>query len=197
MITANCQSIFFCPFKAEAAMISAHTKDCRKINSQTWSSNQTMIFTWNGAGFLPMQKFLDCFPVEMLREKRIFLFGSAGSVDDQHKPGQIFTLNKVKFENDLIDLSPVEGLSSIFSLTKDTPILSDILRQNIFEKYGSCLIDQESYHFIKYFEKHEIQTKVIRFVSDTPSFPFKLPFPRVLIERFSREWNTASPSICP
>ena len=189
MITANCHNIFFCPFKAEATMISAHTKDCRKINSQTWSSEKTMIYTWNGAGFLPMQKFLDCFPIEKLREKRIFLFGSAGSVDDQHKPGQIFALNQVKFQNNLIDLCPEEGLPAILSLTKDTPILSGILRQNIFEKYGSCLIDQESFHFIDYFKKREIEAKVIRFVSDTPSFPFKLPFPKVLTDRFSQEWN--------
>jgi len=192
MITESCQSIFFCPFKAEATLISANLSDCRKINSQTWSSGKTMIFTWNGAGFMPMQKFLDCFPMDKLKDKNIFLFGSAGSVDEKHYPGQIFTLNRIKFEENLIELIPAEGLPGIFSLTKDTPVLSEILRQNIFEKYGSCLIDQESFHFIKYFQKHQITAKVIRFVSDTPSFPFRLPFPKVLTENFSREWKAAT-----
>jgi hypothetical protein len=191
MIIANCQSIYFCPFKAEAALIAANLSNCRKINAQTWSANQTMIFTWNGVGFLPMQKFLDCFPVEELREKNIFLFGSAGSVDDNHQPGQIFTLNKIKFENEVFDAKPADGFDSILALTKDSPIMSTILRQNIFEKYGSCLIDQESFHFLDYFKKHEIEARVIRFVSDTPSHPFKLPFSKDLTARFSREWKKA------
>jgi hypothetical protein len=67
------------------------------------------------------------------------------------------------------------------------------LRQNIFEKYGSCLIDQESFHFLEYFEKRQIEAKVIRFVSDTPTHPFKLPFAKDLTARFSQEWKKACP----
>jgi hypothetical protein len=189
MITESCQSVFFCPFKAEATLISANLNDCRRINSQTWSSEKTMIFTWNGAGFLPMQKFLDCFPIDKLREKNIFLFGSAGSVDDSHQPGDIFCLNKVFDEKKCFELNGLGEIPQITALTKDTPVLSDILRQNIFERNGSCLIDQESYHFIEYFKKNLIETRIIRFVSDTPSFPFRLPFAKTLITRFTEKFK--------
>jgi hypothetical protein len=189
MINLNCNKIFFCPFKAEASLLSAHVKDCRKINSQTWSSKQTMIFTWNGAGFLPMQKFLDCFPVDKLKEKDIFLFGSAGSVDDEHQPGDIFALSRVKYKKKFFDLPAIGELPEILSLTSDTPVMSNILRQNIFERHGSCLVDQESFHFVEYFKNHSIEPGIIRFVSDTPSFSFRLPFARALTSRFAENWE--------
>lgn len=189
MLTAKCQRIFFCPFKAEATLLSSQDKNCRRINAQTWSSEQTMIFTWNGAGFLPMQKFLDCFPKEKLEEKELFLFGSAGAVNDTHQPGQIFTINSIKCHDQQVEIDSVEGLTPILALTKDTPVLSTILRQNIFEKHGDCLIDQESFHFVEYFRKLGIKTRIIRFVSDTPSFPFRLPFAKSMTSHFSQEWK--------
>ncbi len=189
MLTSDCKNVFFCPFKAEAELLAANIPDCRKVNSQTWSSEKTMIFTWNGAGFLPMQKFLDCFPIEKLKTKNIFLFGCAGSVDDSHQPGQIFSINQVKFEKESIDLDTVKEINAIIVLTKDAPVQSNILRQNIFEKHGSCLIDMESFHFIKYFNKHLIESKIIRFVSDTPSFQFRLPFAKELTGRFATEYG--------
>lgn len=188
MIDAGCHSIFFCPFKAEAVLLADNLGDCRKINAQTWSAGQTMIFTWNGAGFLPMQKFLDCFAVSELKTRALTLFGSAGAVDDQLHPGQIFAIDQVKCGEKNFELKPTPGLPRATALTKDTPVLSTILRQNIFEKHGSCLIDQESSHFIEYFQRYEIEVRVIRFVSDTPSFPFKLPFPRSLNSRFAADW---------
>lgn len=191
MITADCKTVFFCPFKAEATLLAANLKDCRKINSQTWSAGHTMVFTWNGAGFLPMQKFLDCFPMNELKTRNLTLFGSAGSVDDSHQPGQTFAVKQIKKEDRQIELKTLPGLPTALSLTKDTPVLSSILRQNIFEKHGSCLIDQESFHFFEYFNKHSLEIKVVRFVSDTPSFPFKLPFPRELSTRFSQDWKAA------
>lgn len=189
MLASNCRNVFFCPFAAESELISSQIHDCRKINSQTWASEHSMIFTWNGAGFLPMQKFLDCFPVEKLKSRSIFLFGSAGSVDDSHQPGQIFSISQVRFEAASVDLKPVDGLPQIKTLTKDAPVLSEIMRSNIFKQNGSCLIDQESYHFVDYFKKQQVEPAIIRFVSDTPSFPFRLPFAKELQNRFAQEWN--------
>lgn len=189
MISSECHTVFFCPFKAEAALLAANIKDCRKINAHTWTADKIMIFTWNGAGFLPLQKFLGCFPLEELRTKKIYLFGSAGSLDDKHQPGQIFSIDKVKFESNTTDLPSINGIPSITSMTKSTPVLSSLLRESMFERHGSCLIDQESFHFVEYFKNHLIETSVIRFVSDTPSFDFKLPFPKVLTNRFSMDWK--------
>lgn len=189
MISQNCQTVFFCPFKAEATMIAMQLNDCRRVNSKTWSTERVMIFTWNGAGFLPLHQFLDCFPIEELKSKKIILFGSAGSVDDNHQPGQIFALDKVQFEEKTIELPPIDGLPSILSKTEATPVLSPFLRADMLARHGSCLIDQESFHFVEYFQKHSIKVQVIRFVSDTPSFEFRLPFPKALVNRFSHDWN--------
>lgn len=196
MLSANCSNVFFCPFKQESVLIADQLADCRKINSQTWATEENMIFTWNGAGFLPMQKFLDCFPLEGLKSRQIFLFGSAGSVDDSHQPGQIFSVSRVNLEENSFDLKTTDQLPPIKALTKEAPVLSNILRQNIFKKHGSCLIDMESYHFIEYLKNHEIEAKVIRFVSDTPSFPFKLPFPKELTNRFAQQWKQFNLSDC-
>ncbi len=195
MLTSNCRNVFFCPFAAESELIASQIKDCRKINSQTWAFEESMIFTWNGAGFLPMHKFLDCFPVEKLRTRNIFLFGSAGSVDDSHQPGQIFSVSQIKFEELSLELKPLDSLPQILALTKDSPVHSEILRKNIFKLNGSCLIDQESYHFVDYFKKLQINAAIIRFVSDTPSFPFRIPFVKELKTGFSNEWKRYCSSI--
>ncbi|GAB4272585.1 MAG: hypothetical protein Kow0029_11350 [Candidatus Rifleibacteriota bacterium] len=187
MIKENCKVVFFCPFKAEALLLASQIKDCHKINSKTWINKDVMIFTWNDAGFLPMHKFLSCFPLYELRDKEIVLFGSAGSVDSAHKIGQTFSLDRINHKGKVIWAKTLNEIPAINGLTVEEPVLSSFLRESLKEKHGICLIDLESFHFIDFFNKHEIQAKVLRFVSDTPDCPFRLPFSKVLVNQFNQD----------
>ncbi|MDD3146774.1 MAG: hypothetical protein PHD82_05685 [Candidatus Riflebacteria bacterium] len=167
--------LFLCPFKAEATLLLSILPECKAKNSQHWQFKGGEIITWNGSGPEKMSAAMNSF-IGLHNFSRLVLFGSAGALDPDLKPGQIFSASSVKLADRQIKLPCLQGFAAATALTNTRPVFAADERLELFSRSGCQLVDMESFFFVEKFHRSEQQVSVLRFISDTAELTFKLPF---------------------
>lgn len=181
------RKLIVCPFIAEARMLLAVLPECRKIAADSWQNKDYLIKVLNGFGEKPVVDFFASeFKESSVLNDQIVLFGSAGALAPDLEPGQLFVCDSMKFDDLFITLSVDAADKNLTTHSKTIEITSQItVREAVFApndraalhaKTGAAIVDMESYFFAREAIKLGIKPLVIRFISDTADFPFKMPF---------------------
>lgn len=179
--------LILCPFAAEAKLLAGLLPDCRQLDHRTWQSRSWRIQTLDGAGAGPLHEFFsNSDSLNHTAHDRIFLFGAAGALQPDLEPGQVVVCEQLQFEQQQIDLADKTAsarapgrktqISTVKQITVATPITSAAERLLKYRQTGAAIVDMESYFLAKEALAKGLQPLIIRFISDTATQPFKLPF---------------------
>ncbi len=187
------ETFIFAPYLAEAKIIAAGLPGCRKKTGNSWNFKGGELATINNCGMEPMQNFFagfnrwECF-------SRFWLFGSAGAIDENSELGQVFICNRFLSQNAVIESNSgsmptalKNSIATAVSFTVDEPVMTPADRKILHLSSGAGLVDMESFHFAKIMNEQKMDFMVIRFVSDTASTPFSLPFAPQIVKRANLE----------
>lgn len=175
-------TLFLSPFKAEARLLAAILPDCHAKGNQHWQFNGGEIFTWNGAGPEKMFAALNSF-ADLAKFSRLVLFGAAGALNPILKIGQLFSASSARFEQQEIEATALTGFGPAKIVSVKEPVMAAEKRLLLFSQSGAAIVDMESFFFIEKFQNTDCEAYVIRFISDTASTPFKLPFSEEIIQQ--------------
>ncbi|MGD9900317.1 MAG: hypothetical protein AB7T22_14430 [Calditrichaceae bacterium] len=97
--------------------------------------------------------------------------GTAGSLDENHQPGDIFYICKVYYKavEQFIDLSLEEnktGTDPAVLLTVDQPVMNKSDREALQRRFKAGLADMEAYPLAKICANHNIKFTCYKIVSD-------------------------------
>lgn len=186
-----CSTLFLCPFKAEAQLLTAVLPGVKLQSSCHWQFNGGEIFTWNAAG--PKRMLTALSSLKNLPDfSNLVLFGCAGALDPTLQIGQLFSASSVEFDQQKIMLNPATGLAAAGVVCAKEPVTEAEERLRLFSSSGASIVDMESFFFVHFVQKFLPTGRnifVIRFVSDTASTPFKLPFVQVIHQQIRQHKN--------
>jgi len=183
--TRKSQLLILAPFKAEARIIAAILPDCRQSATSGWDFSGGRLATGNASGrdalFLLLNKELSG-----INYDRIVLFGAAGALAPGLEIGQLFNCNRFIHADLKLDLPVSTALPTATVVTVDQPVVANEARCQLNTSFNASIVDMESYFFAAAMHEKSQNCAVIRFVSDTASTPFALPFPASIIQNIAR-----------
>lgn len=105
------------------------------------------------------------------KPSEIVNIGTAGSLNNNYKPGKIFAVNKIysKADGQFVDLRldvTKAGLNSAVLLTVDTPVMSISDREALQKRFSADLVDMEAYPLAKICTLHDLKFSSFKIVSD-------------------------------
>lgn len=176
---ADKKILFLCPFKAEAKLLTSILPDCRAIDNTHWHYKYGQVITWNGSGQAPLMQAVASIN-DPGQFSRLVLFGAAGALDPEYTIGQVFTCESVHYQQCTIQLDPPPDFVSTKQITVDQPALTGEARDSLFQNTGSRIVDMEGYFFAQQMQSLQLKFAIIRFISDTATQPFALPFSKLI-----------------
>jgi len=172
-------------FKAEARLLAAILPDCHQSGSGRWEFAGGKLASGNAAGREALLGLLNKELAE-LNYDRIVLFGAAGALAEELELGQLFICNKFIHADMKLDLSITAALPAATIVTVDQPVFSKEARMQLCNASTASLVDMESFFFAMAMHEQSRSCAVIRFVSDTASTPFALPFAGSIAQNIAR-----------
>lgn len=156
--------------------MSAILPGCRATSATHWHFNNGQVITWNGSGQTALSQALAC--IDNLDQfARLVLFGAAGGLDPELTVGQLFACESVQYQQHTVKTGHLEGFADARQITVDEPVITREAREDLFQKTSASIADMESYFFADQMLSRSVKIAIIRFISDTATQPFKLPFP--------------------
>lgn len=177
--------LYLCPFQAEARLLASILPDCRATALGRRVFNNGEILTWNAAGPQALANALQQHG-KLHEFSRIILFGAGGALSPDLRIGDLFAASSVSDGGKKLRLNVPAGFAGCELFSARQPILSAADRQNAFLRHATEMVDMEGFWFAEKFSDSAQPTAIIRFVSDTATEPFKLPFSEAIVRNLQK-----------
>lgn len=171
--------MILCPFKAEAKLIAKYLLDVKKLGNNCYSFRYGRVICANGIG---KQAIIQCILENFDNTSIPILFGTAGSLVSDINIGEVYCASKViNNTGKNIEMGTIPFLNIESYYTTDVPILNNQDRNTLFKNSGCKLVEMEGIYFANYFSNKNIECYMVRVVSDTPTYRFKIPFSEKIV----------------
>ena len=177
--------LILAPFKAEAKLIAGILPDCRQNGSCGWNFAGGRLAAANASGGGALLTLLDR-EFASQNYNCVVLFGAAGALTPEIELGQLFNCSRFIHAEQTLDLTVSAALPAATVITVDQPVFSSEARSRLNTSFNASLVDMESFFFAKCMHEKSQSCAVIRFVSDTASTPFALPFPASIAQNIGK-----------
>jgi len=147
-----------------------------KLGSGSLYLSENFHFLRTGIGPEKAGKVLKLY-LKQFKPHKILNIGLAGKLNPDLNLGEIYSISKIFFEDNFpIEIAYQQKINFVSLLTVDQPVTAASLRNELFKKFNSDLVDMEAYSLAEICIENSLHFESIKIISDEADSRTKITF---------------------